>query len=99
MEKESENSSDEYFYDSSYDEADWYVLPWVKKDPGEVKKSQLEANKVWIEMQERGLFSSYGINHLPFDNFETILQGFGIAVLADGKEVMIPLISPTMVNP
>ena len=43
--------------------------------------------------------SSYGINHLRFDNFETILQGFGIAVLANGREAMIPLISPTMVNP
>ena len=31
--------------------------------------------------------------------FEAISQSFGIAVLADGKEVMIPLISPKMVNP
>ena len=64
-----------------------------------MKRSQLEAHKVWIEMQERGVFSSYGINHLRFDNFETILQGFGIAVLANGREATIPLISPTMVNP
>ena len=74
MEKESENSSSEYYYDSSFDdESCWYLVYKVKKDPEEVKRSQLEAHKVWIEMQERGLFSSYGINHLRLDNFETIL--------------------------
>ena len=50
-------------------------------------------------MHESVLFFTYGINHLPVDNFETISQGFGIAVLASGKEVLIPLISPSMVNP
>ena len=94
-----ENSSSEYYYNSSFDESDWYLLPGVKKDPEEVKKIQLEAKKVWIEMHESVLFFSYGINHLPVDNFETISQGFGIAVLASGKEVLIPLISPSMVNP
>ena len=49
-------------------------------------------------MQEKGLFNSYRINHLPVQEFATISQGFGIAVLADGKEVMVPLISSTMIN-
>ena len=48
-------------------------------------------------MKEKGLFNSYRINHLPVQEFATISQGLGI-VLADGKEVMVPLISSTMIN-
>ena len=70
----------------------------MKKDPEEIEKSQLEAKKKWIEMKEKGLFNSYRINHLPVQEFATIFPGFGIAVLADGKEVMVPLISSTMIN-
>ena len=70
----------------------------MKKDPEEIEKSQFEAKKKWLEMQKKGLFNSYRINHLPAQEFATISQGFGIAVLADGKEVMVPLISSTMIN-
>ena len=70
----------------------------MKKAPEEIEKSQLEAKKKWIEMREKGLLNSYRINHLPVQEFASISQGFGIAVLADGKEVMVPLISSTMIN-
>ena len=35
-----ENSSSEYYYRSSYDESDWYLLRRVKTDPEEVKQKQ-----------------------------------------------------------
>ena len=63
-----------------------------------MRKTQVEAKKAWIEMQERGLFMSFGINDLPFDQFEEISQCFGVGVLNNGNEVTIPIISPEMVH-
>ena len=39
----------------------------------------MKLRKTWIEIQERGLFLSFGTN--PFNEFVEILQCFGIAVL------------------
>ena len=49
-------------------------------------------------MQEEGLFCSFGINGLPPNHFQEISERFGIAVLNDGKQLVIPILSPEMKN-
>ena len=45
MEKDLDNPLSEDYYDSTYDEADLYSFPIIKKEPAEVRKTEFEAKE------------------------------------------------------